>query len=71
MDEQLKRSNNPLPKIWREKLLMLHENRAKMEDFIENHFFAAMYRFCSMDIGKWQKKLLEEQFERSQKEINK
>ena len=29
---------------------MLHENRAKMEDFTKNNFFAAMYRFLAMDI---------------------
>ena len=29
--------------------LMLHENRAKMEDFTKNNIFAVMCRFLAMD----------------------
>ena len=29
---------------------MLHENKAKKEDFIKNNVMAAMYRFSPMDI---------------------
>ena len=29
---------------------MLHENRAKMEDFTKNNFLAAMHKFFAMDI---------------------
>ena len=29
---------------------MLHENKAKKEDFTKNNFMAAMYRFFAMDI---------------------
>ena len=29
---------------------MLHENKAKKEDFTQNNFMAAMHRFFAMDI---------------------
>ena len=34
---------------------MLHENRAKKEDFTKNNILAAMYRFFAMDIWNCRK----------------
>ena len=37
---------------------MLHENKAKKEDFIKNNVMAAMYRFFAMDIWNCKKTCL-------------
>ena len=37
---------------------MLHENKAKKEDFFKNNFMAATYRFFAMDIWNCKKTCL-------------